>query len=242
MRYFTKEWYNDSLVSEMCFNLRKTEKAGEFSEKFFNSLYEVERKAFLRHAKRSARIERKRFDTAIANDEFYNNYNENLEFVKKCLPEEILSEIKDVRILALGSVTYDMAAKITRHCGALHNKCEAVKRRYDEATDALVDKIGGSIPSLYSELWGAPIASVSIENGSAFVTTSAEYTGVAVKVKMSGASLVECDESIEGCMISNYELLLHENGGFEFSLLALRDSLTLKTLTFTADSIEIEKI
>ena len=135
-----------------------------------------------------------------------------------------------------------MAAKITRHCGALHNKCEAVKRRYDEATDALVDKMGGSIPHLFSELLGAQIETFKVENGTAFLATSPEYTGVAVKVNMTGAELKECDEDINGCMISNYELLVHENGGFEFSLLALRDSLTLKVITFVADSVEIEEI
>ena len=242
MRYFTKQWYNDTLVSQMCFSLRKTEKAGTFSEKFFESLYEIERKAYIRHTKRAAKFERRHFDVKSASAEFDANYKENLAFVERSLPREILDDIKDIRVLALGSVTHDMAARITRHCGRLNNECEATNRRYDEATDEVVARMGGRIPSLFGELVGAPIASVTIENDTACLTTSHEYTGVAVKVTLSGAKLVESDGDISGSMISNYEILTHGESGFEFSVLSLRDNLTLETLTLTAEAIEIEEI
>lgn len=242
MKYFTKEWYNDSLVSQMCFSFRKTEKAGVFSEKFFESLYEIERKAYLRHTKRSARFERRSFDTKSASEEFEANYKENLAFVERNLPREILDDIKDIRVLALGSVTHDMAARITRYCGSLNNKCEATIRRYDEATDEVVARFGGCIPALFGELTGSPIASVKIENDLAYFTTSHEYTGVAVKITLRGAKLIESDDDLSGSIINNYELLNHGDSGFEFSVLSQLDNLTLKTLTFTADSIEIEEI
>ena len=242
MRYFTKEWYNDTVVAEMCFQLRRTQKADAFSEKFYQKLYATEKKAYVKYSKRTAKFERRKFDIASADAEFDSNYEENLMFVKANLPEEILADIKDIRVLALGSVTYEMADRITRFCGQINNRCEATKRRYDEATDEIAERMGGSIPNLFGELTGAPIASVSIEDGTATVTTSHEYTGIAVKIKLTDASLVETDNDLEGAMVHKYELLPSTDSGIEFSLLAIADDSTLRTITFTADSVEIEEI
>ena len=242
MRYFTKEWYNDTLVAEMCFNLRKTEKAGAFSDKFFEKLYETEEKAYLKYAKRAARITRKAFDVTVAKAEFASTYEENLAFVKKNLPEEILSEIKDVRVLALGSVTYEMADRITRYCGRINNKCEQAKRQYDEATDVTVDRMGGSIPPLYAEIVGVPVASCSVSDGTVIITTSHEYTGVAVRITLTDAELTETDENIVGSIISEYELLPFSEDKMEFSILAVSEDSSLHTVTAVGKTVDIEEI
>ncbi len=242
MRYFTKEWYNDTVIAEMCFAFRKTQKADAYSDKFFEKLYAIEKKAYLRHCKRAAKFERRKFDPIVSGQEFDANYEENLAFVKANLPDEILSDIKDLRVLALGSVTYEMAARITRYCGQINNKCEATKRRYEEATDEVVDRMGGCIPALFGELEGAPIASVKVEDGKGTITTSHEYTGTALRISLTGAKLVESDDGLEGAMIHRYELLPSGESGIELSLLAIGDDSSLRTLTFTADLVEIEEI
>lgn len=242
MRYFTKEWYNDTVVAEMCFQLRKTQKADTFSEKFYQKLYATEKKAYIKYSKRTAKFERRKFDIAASGAEFDSNYEENLMFVKANLPQEILADIKDIRVLALGSVTYEVADRITRFCGQINNRCEATKRRYDEATDEVAERMGGSIPALFGELAGAPISSVCIEDGIATVTTSPEYTGTALKVTLGGAKLVETDDGIHKTMIHKYELLPCANDGIEFSLLTVGDDSSLRTLTFTANSVDIEEI
>ena len=76
MRYFTKQWYNEGLVAEMCFQLRKTEKAGELSERFFEKLYEIEKRAYLKHSKRVSKFEKRRFDPVAAAEEFDSNQSD----------------------------------------------------------------------------------------------------------------------------------------------------------------------
>ena len=243
MRYFTKEWYTDSLVAEMCFQLRKTDKAGAFSEKYFEKLYALEKKMYIKHLKRAAKFERRRFDTEAASAEFDANFEENLAFVKANIPSDILDEVKDVRVLALGSATYEIAGKITRFCGQANRKCEAVKRKYDEATDEVVDKLGGVMPPLLSELTGAPVASAGGDGAhNVVITTSHEYTGTAVRVTLENASLTEYDPLAIGAMITNYELLSVEDGKFEFSLLTISDDSSLHVITCVGDLFKIEEI
>ena len=243
MRYFTKEWYVDSLVAEMCFQLRKTDKAGTFSDKFFEKLYLVERKAYLKHCKRAAKFEKRKYDEAASSAEFDANYKTNLEFVKSNLPAEILDEVKDIRVLALGSVTYEIADKITRHCGKVNRKCDIVRRQCDEATDAAVDKLGGMLPRALSDIFGAPVASIGGDGcGNTVITTSAEYTGVALRVTLENAEQIELEEGLVGSMVCNYELLVTDSDKFEFSLLTLAEDSSLYTATFVSETFKIEEI
>ncbi len=243
MRYFTKEWYNDSLVAEMCFQLRKTDKAGTFSDNFFEKLYALEKKMYLKHLKRAAKFERRKFDETASGTEFDSNYKENLAFVKANLPSDILDEVKDVRVLALGSATYEIADKITRYCGQVNRKCELAKRKYDEATDETVERLGGVMPPLLSELVGAPVASTGGDGShNVVITTSHEYTGTAVRVTLENASLIEHDPLAIGSMICNYELLAIEDGRFEFSLLAISQDSSLHVITAAGNSFKIEEI
>ncbi len=243
MRYFTKEWYTDSLVAEMCFQLRKTEKAGVFSESYFEKLYALEKKMYLKHSKRAAKFERRKFDSEAAGAEFDSNFEENLAFVKANLPSEILDDVKDVRVLALGSATYEIAARITQYCGQANRRCEAAKRKYEEATDEVVERLGGMMPRLLSELTGAPVALAGGDGEhNVVITTSHEYTGTAVRVTLENATLTEYDPEAIGAMICNYEILVLEDGKFEFSLLALSEKSTLHVISAVGESFNIEEI
>ena len=243
MRYFTKEWYNDSLVAEMCFQLRKTDRAGVFSDKYFERLYALEKKIYVKHLKRAAKFERKRFDADAAGAEFDSNYEQNLAFVKANLPSDILDEVKDIRVLALGSATYDIAGKITRYSGLKNRQCEAVKRKYEEATDEVVERLGGVLPPLLSELTGSPVKSASGDGcGNVIIETSHEYTGVALRVTLENGDITELDPNATGAMICNYELLALEDGKFEFSLLSLADDSSLQVITATGRSFKIEEV
>lgn len=243
MRYFTKEWYNDSLVAEMCFQLRKTDRAGVFSDKYFEKLYALEKRVYIKHLKRAAKFERRKFDEGAASLEFDSNFKENLAFVKANLPSEILDGVKDVRVLALGSATYEIVDKITRFSGMKNRQCEAVKRKYEEATDDVVERLGGVMPPLLRELTGSPVAMASGDGcGNVVIETSHEYTGVALRVTLENADLIEHDTCAHGAMICNYELLSLENGKLEFSILTISVNSTLHVITAVGDSFRIEEI
>ena len=141
MNYFTHEWYHDTLVSQMCFSLRKSAKAAIYSDKFFDKLYQSEKKWYVKFCKRAAKFAKEPFDVIATEKAFDDNYKDNLEFVKT-LPEEITSKIADMRIFALGTVEHSMADEITRYCGKVNRQCEKIKRDYLDHIDSMGEEIG----------------------------------------------------------------------------------------------------
>ncbi len=242
MRYFTKQWYNDTIVAEMCFQFRKTDKAGEYSDKFFERLYAVEKRAFLKYSKRISRASRLPFDSVAAADEFDKNYRDNLEFVQKNLPEEILSEIKDIRVLALGSVTHDMALTITRFCGKLNRQCEAIERKYNDASDEVDERLGGKLSQALLALTGASLSSIEAVGDDTVIVAQGE--AYELKLTLEGCSCLECDDGIIGTSVLKHELLVAENDedGYEFSILSMGSDSSLYTLTYTTQKITAEKL
>ena len=239
MRYFTKEWYNNTLVAQMCFQLRKTEKAAKYSDKFYEKLYTVEEKAYIRYRKRELRVMRQSKTVEELKEEFRQNTNTNLEFVKNNLPEEILSEIADIRILALGSVTSAMYDKITRYCGKVNGKCESAKRAYEEACEEAFETIDPKTAKILSDLQGAEILSITKSGDDLAIELSDDYSDICITLT-NGAQAEENTIS-EACFVSKSELILNEDKKFELSLLCIADSLNLYTYSFTADAVNAHK-
>jgi hypothetical protein len=238
MRYFTKEWYNDTVLSEVCFQMRSTSHADKFSEKHFKSLYEGQKKWFMRSEKIIARQNKVKYDAEAAAAAFDASYNENLEFVKKNIPAEILEKVADVRVLAMGSASYDVFHEITRYCGQVNRKCEAVKAEYDREVEALAEKIGWYKINCLNWLLNAPIsAAKSCDDGNFVLTTTPDYTDVACKVTLSGAQEILCPNELVGAAILHLELL-PAGELLEFNLLCM--TTEGKSVTFSAKAADIE--
>ena len=58
MKYFTKEWFDDTILAGMCFQVRKSAKAESFSEKYYLSLYKGQKKWFIKNEKYIAKHKR----------------------------------------------------------------------------------------------------------------------------------------------------------------------------------------
>ena len=239
MKYFTKEWYNDSLVADMCFQLRKTEKAAKYSDKFYEKLYAVEEKAYIRYRKHELKVLKQSKTADEMKEEFRQSTITNLEFVKKNLPEEILKDIADVRILGLGSVTDEMHTKITKYCGRLHSKCKSAERHYEEESDEAFAVIDGKTSKILSDLAGAELMSI---NHDAEITTFELSTDYAdISITLTNASATEENTFVKGGFVVKTELICNEEKRFEFSLLCITDDLETYTYSFAADKISADK-
>lgn len=241
MRYFTAEWYRDTVLAEMCFQLRKTQKAVVFSEDFFQKLFKTEKKAYLKHSKRVAKFEKTEFDTSKAERKFEQSYLENLEFVQSNLPQSILSQVKDVRVLALGSADYDTAQEITRFCGQVNRRCEHVCDEYDKQLEKIAENIGWLKINSLNMLIGAPISSIALSDGAITVTTSSEYTGIAARVVLKNANVAESNENIVGTVIQKHELI-YDDGTLSFGLLCIDECGEPQVFSAKMSDIEIEEI
>lgn len=244
MKYFTKEWYNNTVVAEMCFQLRKSGKAAVFSEKYFEKLYSVEKKAYLRFAKRLAKVERRKFDEAEASLAFDTNYKDNLEFVGKNLPREIIDDVADIRILALGTVTYDMADRIVRFCGQVNRKCESIDRNYTDSLEDIAEKLGWETVNRLDMLFNAPVSSVEDKDGTLTLRTSHVNTGVACKVTLCKAKIETMDENVLGSTVLRHELveLSDSDKKYCFSLLCSDENGKLGEMSIASDTVDIEEV
>ena len=66
MKYFTKEWFDDTILAGMCFQVRKSAKAETFSEKYYLSLYKDQKKWFVKNEKYIAKHNIETVDLGVA--------------------------------------------------------------------------------------------------------------------------------------------------------------------------------
>ena len=242
MKYFTKQWYRDTILAEICFQMRSSSKAEQFSEKYFASLYEAQKKWFVKNEKRIAKHTKSQFDPAAAEAAFEENYNENLAFIKENLPAEILEKVADVRVLAMGSAGYDVLHAVTRFCGQVNRRCEAVKDQYDGEVEKLAEKMGWDKINALNMLSNAPIGSIEMrEDGCCVIKTTAEYTDIACKVTLFSAKVALCDPSLVGATVLHHELLPSEDG-LELNLLCQTPDFKSAEFSAVMEDLDIEEI
>ena len=239
MKYFTPEWFNDGIVSQMHETIRKTQNAAQFSEKFYQKLYKIEKKAFVRYYKRAAKLQRMPFDAAGAERQFDLNYDENLAFVKANLPEEILERVKDVRVLALGSVEYDVATQIERFCGKLKRRCLDIEEQYDDQLASVGESLGWDTVHALDNLIDAQIECVEQTNDDVVISLYLEESRASLTVILRGARLPENAQKATGGIVCRHELVKSEDS-FSFGLLCVDESSLPFTVEAEAVSVEIK--
>ena len=239
MKFYTTEWYNNNVTSQMYTQFRKTQSAAQFSERFFEKLYKLEKKAFVRYYKRAARLERKPFDVQNAEKQFDLSFEENLAFVKANLPAEILDKVADVRVLALGSVEYDVAAEIERYCGRLNKLCNDAENEYDEQLEQAAEVVGWDTVHALDNLVDAAIESIEAAGDDVVISLWSEDTGATVTVVLRNAELDEGANAARGAVVCRHELLAQE-GKLSFGLLCIDEHSLPLTLEISANALEIK--
>ncbi len=241
MKYFTKEWFADTILAEMCFQVRKSSKAAKFSEKYYLSLYKEQKKWFIKNEKFIAKHNKVKFDPVAAEAAFEANNAENLDYVKANLPQEILDRVADIRVLALGSAESQIVDDITRFCGRVNARCEATAETYNAEVEKLAENIGWEKINLLERLVGAKIELCEAFGASNFAfATDKEYTDIPCRVDLIDAKIITCDEGLVGSAVANFEILPQENGCLTFS--ALCQELDGTLLEFSAEMKDFEVI
>jgi predicted nucleic acid-binding Zn-ribbon protein len=241
MKYFTKEWYNDTILAQMCFQIKQTERASRFSEKLFSSTYEAQKKWFIKNEKLVAKHNKQPFDAEKAAIKFNINYEENLEFVRSNIPEDILSKVADIRVLALGCADYNTLQAITRYCGQVNRRCEKICEKYDEEIELLAEKIDWYKINLMNLLSNAPIISAKKEEDRFIIETSKEYTDYACRLTLASPEIRVCDE-IVGATVLHFEILPSESEYVEISLLCKTPEENFVEFSAVSKDFEIEEI
>ena len=128
MKYFTKGWYELCQKTSCHLSLREEKEAECFSEEYFQQLYkeklmrwlDLQEQVALQQSKRKVEkevnIQWQAFNIKTATEEFHEKFVINQEYVKKILPEEILNEIADIRVYALGKASFKVKNAVTQFC------------------------------------------------------------------------------------------------------------------------------
>ena len=241
MKYFTKEWYADTILADMCFQLHSSSKAAKLDEKYYLSLYNTQKKWFVRSEKFLAKHNKVKFDLAAAEAAFEASHKENLDYVKANLPLDILEDVADIRVLALGSATREITDRIVRYCGQVNQRCEKVTAEYESEVEKLAGEIGWTEINMLNRLTNSAIEVAEMdENGNFVFATSKEYTGVPCRADFIGAKVLNCDEGLVGSAVAHFEILRGEGDSLVFSALCQKLDGTL--IEFSAEMNDIEVI
>lgn len=201
MKYFTKEWQNN--YKDICLELEVSLKAGRFSEKYYQDLYNVKLKEFLEEEKemsemedgeneedlwneihffddngnlvnardvmteeefeklREEILENERqsmedyeeeiepYDEDKLTESFLEMHNREVEELRQKLPAEILDQVADVRVLALGKATRKVKKMIDKYCAEDDRNFEKAFENYSKYWDSISDKIPDNIKENY---------------------------------------------------------------------------------------------
>ena len=116
MKYFTKEWYEMCQNAGWHLNLSVSKNAEEFSDDYYKDLYTRRRRAFVKEQKELAEAKGKAFDKAAAEVAFLQQHEATVKRMEAFIPQTILAEVADTRVLALDIATKEVKQKLKAFC------------------------------------------------------------------------------------------------------------------------------
>ena len=127
MKFLTKEWSQQ--MSKKGFLLSSPQvnpQAAAFSEPFYQELYQEAQKKHLDLMRKVAALSRKPFQAEREAEQFRQTHQRRVEELRRFLPQEILDQVADVRVLALDVSTQEVKGAAARWCRENRQQAEQV--------------------------------------------------------------------------------------------------------------------
>ena len=131
MKYFTKEWYTLCQNSGWHLNMSVSKNAEEFNEDYYKDLYTRRRRAFVKEQKEVAEVLGEEFSKAKAEVQFMENHERTVKSMEESIPQNILAEVADPRVLALDIATKEVRQKLKAWCEQNKKEADAKVKEYD---------------------------------------------------------------------------------------------------------------
>ena len=115
MKFLTKEWSQQ--MSKKGFLLSSPQvnpQAAAFSEPFYQTLYQEAQQKYLDLMRKVAALRRKPFQAEREAEQFRQTHQRRVEELRRFLPQEILDQVADVRVLALDVSTQEVKEAAAR--------------------------------------------------------------------------------------------------------------------------------
>ena len=220
MKYFTKEWYEMCQNANWHLNMSVSKNAEEFSEEYYKDLYTRRRRAFVKDQKDAAET----FSKAKAEVAFMNQHEAMVKRMEESIPETILAEVADTRVLALDIATKEVRQKLKAWCEQNAKAADEMIKAYDGL--ALEESLHDSMLK-------------TMEMKAETLTFKLECSAVK-KVVFKNYKMLEQGGYILGATWLNQEVYEAE-GGREYHILLMKKDGKLAYLTVFAEEIEFVK-
>ncbi|NMO94934.1 DUF4085 family protein [Paenibacillus lemnae] len=135
----TKEWYETMQKTDLHLLLKVSKKAEVFSEEYFQKLYNSEEKVWLQLQEDVSKVEfedvvpdevQAVFDPEQEKKNFKQVLQHNVRHLTKSLPDDILHQVADIRVLALNRASADVKKQITAYCKANKQTVQSTAAAY----------------------------------------------------------------------------------------------------------------
>ena len=237
MKYFTKEWYKTCQNSGWHLNMSVSKNAEEFNEEYYKDLYTRRRRAFVKEEKEVAEVLGEEFSKAKAEVEFMNRHEDMVKRMEENIPQNILAEVADTRVLALDIATKEVRQKLKAWCEGNMKQMHDVQDTYwKQICPELKDAVGEEIQKNFN-FHDAVIKSMEMKTDS--LAFRMEHSDVK-KVIFKNYKILEQDGYLLGATWLYQEVYAVE-GGNEYHGLLWKDGGKLAYLTIQAEDIEFVK-
>lgn len=146
MRYFTQEWYEMMVHRYVNFQVRTSAKAEVFSETYFRALYRRRLRSYLKDMRKAWEEdlaegrETEPYDEDFFRERYEDLFRLSIEALQTELPEEILSMVADIRVLALGLGSRQVKAAVAKFCRENEKPMDVPFEAYNRQLAALQKK------------------------------------------------------------------------------------------------------
>lgn len=222
MKYMTKEWYNNCQKTALDLLLIEDKRASEFSEEYFQELYQQEK------------------SNCNYVEDFEELFNSWIARLKENLPNEILKEVKDIRVLALNHASKEVVTKIKKYSQENKDFCKSSMENYDKIFD---NQFKNDKPK-FIENFGfhdCTILSVKNINNDIVLTLDNENTFVRInKIIFKDAHIIKQECALENAWWK-YEEIYKDKSEYEMHALLMQNKGDLYDLIIKCSNIEYEK-
>ena len=237
MKYLTKQWYCDVQRTSYYYRFHVSKKAEAFSEEYFIYLYKkrlCEHKIWCREL---AEQEHEIYNETEAIADFERIYANALLEAKEDIPEDILSGIADLRILALNIVSSDIYRKLKDYCKKLDNQTKKAMEDYCVYYKQIIESLPAGIQNL--NMHDCEITNVSF-NGNDFVMnidSDGGYVEIS-KLVLKNAKITQHIENLVGATWL-YDEVYQVDGKYELHILLLTENWeSLEEMIILIDNVE----
>ena len=233
----TKEWYKTCQNSGWHLNMSVSKNAEEFNEEYYKDLYTRRRRAFVKEQKEVAEVLGEEFSKAKAEVQFMENHERTVKSMEESIPQNILAEVADTRVLALDIATKEVRQKLKAWCEGNMKEMHRVTDLYwKQICPELKDAVGEEIQKNFN-FHDAVIKSMEMKTDS--LAFRMEHSDVK-KVIFKNYKILEQDGYLLGATWLYQEVYAVE-GGNEYHGLLWKDGGKLAYLTIQAEDIEFVK-